>query len=145
MCSLRSFSALFFRQYHATELELTMLAQLPGQQAPRVLRPPSPNARLRGPGFYGGTQDPNSDPHVSFVSILPMELRPQALPVCTERRTHLLHWVCRVISRHASQKYLSVYTFYICYSWYHSSVSFAPFLQGQLVCHKEGFSPSGLS
>lgn len=65
-----------------------MLAQLPGQQGPRVLRPPSPNARLRGPGFYGGTQDPNSDPHVSFVSILPMELRPQPSQ-CVQRGGHI--------------------------------------------------------
>lgn len=33
-------------------LELTILAQLPGQRAPRVLLSPSVNARLQGPGFY---------------------------------------------------------------------------------------------
>lgn len=66
------------------KLELTMLVQLPGQRAPRVLRSPSPNARLQGPGFYGGTRDPNSGPHVSFVSILPTELRPQPYQ-CVQR------------------------------------------------------------
>lgn len=34
------------------KLERTISAQLPGQQAPRVLLSPSLNARLQGPGFY---------------------------------------------------------------------------------------------
>lgn len=106
------------------KLELTILAQLPGQRAPRVLLSPSVNARLQGPGFICGTQDPSSGPHASFASTLTTEPPPQPYKPVQRWTTHWLHWVFFLSDNQtcASQKYLSVYTFYICHDWYHNSV-----------------------